>query len=221
LRRAQLCKLTFFANFLIRFDEKKRRPRYVLPSRRLGRIEVVAPSRATDEQATRKSGMVAIIKGRVWKFGDNINTDLMMPNSAYELPPSEQPKSVFSANRPGWSAQVKPGDIIIGGSNFGTGSSRPAAKLVAGLGIAALVAESINGLFLRNCVNFGLPAFSCPSVSELFDEGDTAIVDYANFEIKNEKTGRSACGARLPESLVALTLSGGIVPLLQREGFLS
>jgi len=160
------------------------------------------------------------IVGRVWKFGDNINTDLMMPNIAYDAPPNEQPKFVFSANRPGWSAQVSKGDVIIGGSNYGTGSSRPAAKQVLGLGIAAIVAESINGLFLRNCVNFGLPAFSCPGVTALFEEGDTAIIDYATSTITNQQSGKTLSGRILPASLIDLTLSGGIVPLLRREGYL-
>lgn len=162
---------------------------------------------------------MAHITGRVWKFGDNINTDLMMPNAAYEYPPNEQPKFVFSANRPGWSAEVQKGDVIIGGSNFGTGSSRPAAKQLVGLGIAVLVAESINGLFLRNCVNFGLPAFSCPGVSVLFEEGDTAIIDYEGSTITNKGSGESLSGRKLPSSLIELTLSGGIVPLLRREGY--
>ena len=160
------------------------------------------------------------ITGRVWKFGDNINTDLMMPNIAYESPPNEQPKFVFSANRPGWSSQVQKGDVIIGGSNFGTGSSRPAAKLLLGLGISAVVAESINGLFLRNCVNFGLPAFSCPRVLALFEEGDTASIDYEESTVTNQRTGKLLSGRKLPPSLIQLTLSGGVVPLLRREGYI-
>lgn len=164
--------------------------------------------------------MAETVKGRVWKFGDNINTDLMMPNIAYEHPPSEQPKFVFSANRPGWSSEVQVGDIIIAGPNFGTGSSRPAAKQVAGLGIAAIVADSINGLFLRNCVNFGLRAFGCPGVSDQFEEGDIAIVDYRKSTIANARTNVVMSGKTLPDSLIDLTLSGGIVPLLRREGLL-
>jgi 3-isopropylmalate/(R)-2-methylmalate dehydratase small subunit len=163
---------------------------------------------------------MAHIRGRIWKFGDNINTDLMMPNVAYEYPPNEQPKFVFSANRPGWSSEVQKGDVIIGGSNFGTGSSRPAAKQLLGLGIAVVVAESINGLFLRNCVNFGLPAFSCPGVSALFEEGDTAIIDYPESAVRNERSDDSLSGRKLPPSLIQLTLSGGVVPLLRREGYL-
>ena len=161
-----------------------------------------------------------LIEGRVWKFGDNINTDLMMPNIAYEHPPSEQPKFVFSANRPGWSSEVQKGDIILGGVNFGTGSSRPGAKQLCVLGIAAVVAESINGLFLRNCVTFGLPAFSCAGVSELFEEGHIALVDYMEASIRNLETGRAVTGRRLPPTLIELTLAGGVAPLLRREGYI-
>ena len=109
-------------------------------------------------------------KARVWKFGENINTDLILPIQAFYLPAAEQPKYVFHANRPGWVDQVQPGDIIIGGKNFGMGSSRPAARSLKNLGLACLVAPSINGLFFRNCVNFAFPAIECPGVHEAFQE---------------------------------------------------
>ena len=70
---------------------------------------------------------------RVWKFPDNINTDLILPNRAFYLTPEEQVKFVFSANRPGWVDLVQPGDILIGGKNFGMGSSRPAARSLRNL----------------------------------------------------------------------------------------
>ena len=93
------------------------------------------------------------ITGKVWKFGDDINTDLMYPQICYTLREEEKPYYAMSANRPGWSKLVKNGDVVIGGKNFGTGSSRPAADNLKNLGIACVVAESINGLFLRNSVN--------------------------------------------------------------------
>ena len=101
---------------------------------------------------------------RVWKFGDNINTDLILPNVAFYLTAQEQLDYVFRANRPGWVDLVEPGDILIGGKNFGMGSSRPAARNLKNLGLACLVAESINGLFYRNCVNFAFPATECTGV---------------------------------------------------------
>lgn len=100
---------------------------------------------------------------RVWKFGDNINTDLILPNAAFYLTQQEQLQYIFRANRPGWADLVQPGDILIGGKNFGMGSSRPAARNLKNLGIACLVADSIIGLFYRNSVNFALPAMECAS----------------------------------------------------------
>src|SRR4029077_5425882 len=92
--------------------------------------------------------------GRVWTFGDDINTDLMLPGPLLTASEEEQRRAVFSANRPGWVDKGRSGDIIIGGRNFGTGSSRPAARSLRNLGLGALVAESINGLFFRNCRRF-------------------------------------------------------------------
>jgi len=102
---------------------------------------------------------------RVWKFGDNINTDLILPNVAFYLTPQEQLKYIFRANRPGWVDLVQPGDILIGGRNFGMGSSRPAARNLKNLGLACLVAEGVNGLFYRNCVNFAFLQPSAPGCS--------------------------------------------------------
>ena len=70
------------------------------------------------------------ITGRVWKFGDEINTDLIFPHSAFRASPDEQCRLCMSDNRPGWSEQVQPGDILIAGKNFGTGSSRPGAAVL-------------------------------------------------------------------------------------------
>src|SRR5258706_10030509 len=118
-----------------------------------------------------------IFTGRVWKFGDNMNTDLMLPILAFYLSPQEQTRFVFKANRPGWVDLVQPGDIIVGGSNFGTGSSRPAARSLKNLGLGCLIANSINGLFFRNCVNYAFPAMECPGVFDAFFECDIAVLE--------------------------------------------
>lgn len=160
------------------------------------------------------------ITGRVWKFGDDINTDLMQPAIAFRLPFEEQLKLVFSANRPGWVEQVKPDDIIIGGRNFGTGSSRPGAALLKGLGIGCLVAHSINGLFLRNCVNHGLPALECLGVYQAFEEGDVAAIDLEAGTVRNLRTDQVLQGVQLPESLLKIVRAGGNIALLEKEGYL-
>ena len=160
-------------------------------------------------------------QARVWKFGDNINTDLILPIQAFYLPAAEQPRYVFSANRPGWADQVKSGDIIIGGRNFGMGSSRPAARSLKSLGIACLVAPSINGLFFRNSVNFAFPAIECPGVDEAFEEGDVAEVDFEAAAVRNVTRGTTLTGRQMPPKLMELVKAGGIYPLLEKEGLIA
>ena len=110
--------------------------------------------------------MSEILSGKVWKFGDNINTDLMLPSVVNEGSASleDQARMVFRANRPGWVDEMTPGDFIVGGRDYGMGSSRPAARSLRKIGVGCLIAESINGLFFRNCVNFGMLALECPGV---------------------------------------------------------
>ncbi len=158
-------------------------------------------------------------KGRVWKFGDDINTDLIFPQVAFLKPEAEQPKYCFSANRPGWVEQVQPGDLIVGGRNFGTGSGRAIGKIFSSLKITGLLAESFNGLGLRNCINYGLPVLPAPGVSEFFDEGDVAQVDWAGGEVKNLTKGTTMIGNPLPEALRDIADAGGVMAILIKEGF--
>ena len=158
---------------------------------------------------------------RIWKFGDNINTDLILPNVAFYLTPQEQLKYIFRANRPGWVDLAQPGDILIGGKNFGMGSSRPAARNLKNLGVACLVADSINGLFYRNSVNFALPAMECGGVEALFEEGDIAEVDFDEGVVTNTGTGKSVPARKIPPQLLEIVNAGGIFPLLEREGLIA
>jgi 3-isopropylmalate/(R)-2-methylmalate dehydratase small subunit len=157
-------------------------------------------------------------QSRVWKFGDNINTDLILPIQAFYLTPAEQAQWVFRANRPGWAEQVKAGDIIIGGRNFGMGSSRPAARSLKNLGLACLVAQSINGLFFRNCVNFAFPAIECADAFDAFEEGDVAEVDFDAATVRNVMRGKSFAAVALPPKLLDLLKAGGIFALLEKDG---
>jgi 3-isopropylmalate/(R)-2-methylmalate dehydratase small subunit len=159
--------------------------------------------------------------GRVWKFGDNINTDLMLPGPLLTASEEEQRRAVFSANRPGWVDQVQPGDIIVGGRNFGTGSSRPAARSLRNLGLGALIAESINGLFFRNAVSFGFLALECRGVCAAFEEGHTAEISIPDWIIRNRDTGSVLAIAPVPERLLSLMTGGGIFPVLEAEGLVA
>ena len=155
---------------------------------------------------------------RVWKFGDNINTDLILPILAFYLTPQEQTRFVFKANRPGWVDLVQPGDIIIGGTNFGTGSSRPAARSLKNLGIGCLIANSINGLFFRNCVNFAFPAMECPGAFDAFSEGEIAEIDFDTGRVRNATQDKTLQAIPLPPKLLDLLKAGGIYQLLEKEG---
>ena len=86
-------------------------------------------------------------------------------------------KSAYSGAPPGWSEQVTTGDILVAGRNFGAGSARPAAEILRVLGLRALVAESINGLFFRNCVNYALPVIEYPGILDVVNEGDIVRVN--------------------------------------------
>ncbi|MBT5459090.1 MAG: 3-isopropylmalate dehydratase [Rhodospirillaceae bacterium] len=162
-----------------------------------------------------------IITGKSWLFGDNINTDLILPGRAQLFTEEEQKLCVFEANRPGWLDEIDDGDIIIGGQNFGMGSSRPAARSLRNIGLACLVAESINGLFFRNCVNWGFLALECPGVSSAFEEGDVAEISFEGFTVKNARTGEMLTAGAIPEQLLATMQAGGIFPVLEAEGLVA
>lgn len=162
-----------------------------------------------------------MITERVWKFGDNINTDLMLPGPLLTASEAEQARAVFAANRPGWVDQVVPGDVIVAGRNFGTGSSRPAARSLRNLGVGALLAQSINGLFFRNAVSFGLLALECPGVDAAFAEGQTAEISVEDWTVRNRQTGTVLSLRPVPERLLSLMTGGGIFPILEAEGLIA
>jgi 3-isopropylmalate/(R)-2-methylmalate dehydratase small subunit len=162
-----------------------------------------------------------VIEGRVWRFADdNINTDLMMPQTVFAKPLEVQLRHVFATYRPGWVDQVRAGDIIVGGRNFGTGSSRPGSMLLKRLGIAGLVAETVNGLFYRNCVNYALPAIECAGVREFASEGDTMRIDFGAGTLENLTRKITRRTAPMPEFLQAIVRAGGIRERLKAEGYL-
>ncbi len=159
--------------------------------------------------------------GKVWKFGDKISTDLMMPGFAVLTKPGisdeEASKFCMMANRPGWAQQVQKGDILVGGRNFGCGSSRPAQRMFKALGIPVVVADSTSRLFFRNSIHTGYPVLICPGVSDAFEEGDTAEVDLETGEVKNLTKGTSLKGEALPKGSPPdeILKAGGLEPFLK------
>jgi 3-isopropylmalate/(R)-2-methylmalate dehydratase small subunit len=162
-----------------------------------------------------------MLKGKVWIFGDDINTDLILPTPYIYMPAKEQARHVFEANRPGWIDEMTAGDVIVAGRNFGMGSSRPAPLALKALSLGCVLADSINALFFRNCVSFGLPALECPGVSQLFHEGELAQVSFDGFTVVNCINQKVLKAVPVPESLVNMMRRGGIMPLLESEGLIA
>ncbi|WP_432974771.1 3-isopropylmalate dehydratase [Dactylosporangium sp. CA-233914] len=159
-------------------------------------------------------------RGRAWCFGDHMNTDLMLPNTAYRVPAAQRPGLVFSANRPGWAQQVEPGDLIVAGRNFGCGSGRPVSTILVELGIAGVVAESVNGLFFRSAVNAGLPILECPGIASAVAELDEVSADLASGEVINCRDGNRLAGRAVPPELLEIVSAGGVLPRLARDGYI-
>jgi 3-isopropylmalate/(R)-2-methylmalate dehydratase small subunit len=160
------------------------------------------------------------VSGRVWVFGDALNTDAMYPAFAMKMSIPEAAKHVFYQVRPGWTGLVAAGDVVVAGRNFGVGSSRPVAALFRHLGVAALVAEEFNSLFFRNAVNAGLPALTAPGVTGMFCDGDLGSFDVACGSYRNETTGAGGQGVPLPRLILEILDSGGILPRLAEQGYL-
>ena len=159
--------------------------------------------------------------GKVWKFEHDINTDLVIPNFAVLMPVEEQLQHCFSANRPGWVDEVQPGDALVVGRNFGVGSARNIGAIFRALGVSGIVAESFNGLGLRNCINVGMPSLPCAGVLDIFDEGHVAEVDWTTGAVRNATTGATLQGSPIPPQLQFIIQSGGVEDVLRSEGYLA
>lgn len=158
------------------------------------------------------------IKGRVWKFGDNIDTDVITPGQYLSLPMDQLKLHVFEPIRPGFINLVKPGDVIVAGRNFGCGSSREQApRAIKEIGIAAVIAESFARIFFRNAISIGLPVLICEGISKVFDEGDVLEADFASGEIKNVTKGVTLKAKPLPPLMLEILTAGGALELLKKK----
>ncbi len=164
--------------------------------------------------------MSLIVKGKVWKFGDSISTDLMQPGfTPSGASPEEAAQYCMRANRPEFAGQVKRGDIVVGGRNFGCGSSRAAMRNLQILGVGCVLAESIGRIFFRSSINLGFPVLACPGITKFCAEGDVLQVDFNTGNIKNITTGKSMQIAPLPEDSppAQILRAGGMMALLEKE----
>jgi len=161
----------------------------------------------------------AAIEGRAWMFGDDVDTDQMMPTAVLFSDPARQAAACLSGLRPGWSAAVRDGDILVAGRNFGLGSSRPAPIPLRHLGLACVLAESLATLFFRNCISHGLLALECPGIAAAAVEGARLRIDLAGWRVHGP--GGAVPITPVPAPLLALMTGGGILPMLERQGCLS
>ncbi len=157
------------------------------------------------------------IKGRVWKFGDDINTDEIIPaRYLVTTDPKELAKHVMEDADPEFPNKVKPGDIIVAGKNFGCGSSREHAPLaLKGAEIGAIIAESFARIFYRNAINLGLPIIESPEAAREIEEGDEVEIDLEKGIIKNLTKGKEYTFKPLPESLQKVFEAGGLMEYAQ------
>jgi len=155
--------------------------------------------------------------GRVWKFGDDINTDVLAPGTYIKLPPEELATHCLEAIAPAFATSVQPGDFVVGGKNFGAGSSREqAAQSLKVLGVAGVIAPSFGGIFYRNAFNLGLPAIISVSLA-MVNDGDNLTVDMTTGQISNMTSGEEITGEPVPKNLLEIVAAGGLVPYLDNR----
>ena len=149
-----------------------------------------------------------VLRGRVWKFGDSIETDAINPY--YRYPTMDELKQhTMEAYRPEFAKEVKSGDILVAGRNFGCGSSRPGLVLRE-VGIAAIVAESVARLFLRNSIARAIPIFFAPGVTSIVEDGQTLEVDYRGGIVRNPATGARVELRKFPPLIESIFAAGGL-----------
>jgi 3-isopropylmalate/(R)-2-methylmalate dehydratase small subunit len=157
------------------------------------------------------------VSGRVFVFGDNIDTDALAPGRYMKAPIEELAQHCLEAVDPGFASAVRPGDVVVAGRNFGLGSSREqAAQALKVLGVSAVIAKSFGGIFLRNALNLGLPVMVCPEIDDIHPN-DRVTVDLARGEITNESRGVVLSGEALPGFLLEMLADGGLVPHLEKK----
>ena len=155
------------------------------------------------------------IEGRVWKFGDDVDTDAIVPGKYLILDASEIAAHIMEGIRPGFAELVESGDVIVGGANFGTGSSRdPAVKGIQAAGIQAVIAESFARIFFRNCINAGLAPVECPGAGKI-EEGQQVQIDLQEGKVTVVDTGEVLEAVPLPVEIAAILDAGGLVEFMR------
>jgi 3-isopropylmalate/(R)-2-methylmalate dehydratase small subunit len=160
-----------------------------------------------------------MLKGKAFKFGDDISTDLIVPGRLAGLRSNlpELAKHVLEDADPTFASRVKPGDFVVGGSNFGLGSSREHAPLVIKMaGVSAVLAKSVARIFFRNAINQGLPVLICDTSQ--IEDGDELEVDLAAGTIKDLTRGKMLTFGKIPAVMLSILNEGGLLPYIKKYG---
>ncbi|MFQ5907437.1 MAG: 3-isopropylmalate dehydratase small subunit [Thermoplasmata archaeon] len=158
------------------------------------------------------------LKGRVWKFGDNITTDhIIAVKYLGTTDPQVFADHAMETVDPDFPNKAKLGDMIVAGRNFGSGSSREQAPLaLKSLGIAAILAESFARIFYRNSINIGLPAVECHGVSDAVEEGEVLELDLGRGVVR-APSGQEKAISPFPPRVLEILTAGGLIPKLKQE----
>jgi 3-isopropylmalate dehydratase small subunit len=159
------------------------------------------------------------IKGRVWKFGDDVNTDEIIPARYLNtIDPAALAEHCMEDADAGFAAKVKPGDIIVAGKNFGCGSSREHAPIaIKASGVSAVIALSFARIFYRNSFNIGLPIFESPEAVVEIATGDEVEVDTQKGRIKNLTRAKEFHVAPIPSFMEELVRAGGLTEYVKKK----
>jgi 3-isopropylmalate/(R)-2-methylmalate dehydratase small subunit len=159
------------------------------------------------------------VTGNAVKFGDNIDTDVILPGKYLVLiDPHDLAKHAMEGLDPDFPAKAKKGIVVVGGKNFGCGSSREQAPLALKYsGVKCVLAESFARIFFRNAINIGLPVIECKGISAAVDNGDHITVDFEAGTIQDVTNGKSFQVAKLPSFILEILADGGLIEYLRRS----
>jgi 3-isopropylmalate/(R)-2-methylmalate dehydratase small subunit len=160
------------------------------------------------------------ITGKVYKFGNNINTDVIYPGKYLSITTDhhEMARHCFETVYPDFLTTARQGDIIVAGRNFGCGSSREqAAACLKYFGISVILAESFARIFFRNAINLGLPVLIVPDITQRVGHNDALEINFKSSIIKNMKTGEEFQAGKLPPFILGIISAGGLIPYLKNR----
>ncbi len=154
------------------------------------------------------------LQGKVWKYGDNVDTDAIIPARYLNMSlPEELAEHCMEDVDASFTANVETGDIIVGGENFGCGSSREHAPLaIKGAGVSCVIANSFARIFYRNAINTGLPILACPEAVLDAQAGDELLVNLETGAITNARNNKTYQTSPFPPFIMAIIDAGGLVP---------